>query len=167
MGTRLWTGTTSIPQPFPLPPITFPTFNSSFYMKNSSAATGSAFLGDNGTWSASSDERLKTDIEPASNLLEKALALEPVHYRFKTSPEGSTPDLGFTAQDVGEQFPELVTTGDSWSLNYSGLSTVAIGAIQEQHAVIEQQGAEIDSLKKENDELKLRLERLENAILAK
>ncbi len=59
--------------------------------------------------------------------------------------------------------PRLVTgneSKDSLTLNYSQLSVVAIGAIQEQQR-------EIERLARDNANLKARLERLEKALETK
>ena len=137
-----------------------------FYIQRHTSDPGRAILDSGGNWAASSDERLKKDFAPADGMLAKTLELEPVRYHFKTEDAGSPLQLGLTAQDVAEQFPELVIKGETWSLNYAGLSTVAIGAIKEQNKTVVAQGEEIQALKNENAELKKRLERLEQALLA-
>ncbi len=90
-----------------------------------------ARLDSNGNWTAVSDARLKHDIAPLSGLLDKALALRPVSFHFKNQPTAHK-EIGFIAQEVEALLPSLVTDGAVKTLNYSGLSVVAIGAIQEQ-----------------------------------
>jgi len=123
-----------------------------------------ARLDSTGVWTAVSDRRHKADIEPLSGLLGKALSLEPVGYRYAAHASGDR-HIGFIAQDVRELFPSLVTEGETLTLNYSGLSVVAIAALQElkkeTDAEIAAQRTEIESLRAEQAELESRLARLE------
>jgi hypothetical protein len=57
------------------------------------------------------------------------------------------PEIGFIAQDVEKQFPQLVNQMDGYlGVNYSGFSVLAIKAIQEQQEIIEKQQSVIDQL---------------------
>lgn len=123
-----------------------------------------ARLASTGAWSAVSDERLKTDVTPTEGNLDAALKLRPVNFRWKA--DGTT-DFGLIAQDVRAVLPRLVTgneTTDFLTINYSQLSVVAIGAIQEQQAQRSADRAMIDRLARENADLRARLERLEKAL---
>jgi hypothetical protein len=87
------------------------------------------------------------------------MKLRPVNFRWKGD---GAEDFGLIAQEVRAVLPKLVTgdeSKDSLTLNYSQLSVVAIGAIQEQQS-------RIDALASENAELKARLERLEESLKA-
>ncbi len=109
-----------------------------------------ARLSSTGSWTAVSDARLKADITTADGNLAAALKLRPVNFRWKS--DGSA-DFGLIAQEVSAVLPKLVTgdeSKDSLTLNYSQLSVVAIGAIQE--------------LKADNDALKARIVALENTV---
>lgn len=130
-------------------------------------AANVARLDSTGNWAAVSDRRRKREIEPLTDVLPRALRLEPVSFRYDIEQADSTlpKSIGFVAQEVQPLFPSLVTDdGDTMTLNYSGLSVVAIAALREQQAVI-------DSLKEENADkdarlaaLETRLERLEAAL---
>ena len=133
---------------------------------NVTSGTGFARLNNAGVWTTVSDRRLKRDITPLTGLLDKALALQPMTYHFKSEADTSALHMGFVAQDVQAVVPSLVTPGDTLTMDYAGMSTVAIGAIKEQHAIVEGQGTRIGILEKENADLKARLERLENALSA-
>ncbi|HOY04131.1 MAG TPA: tail fiber domain-containing protein [Saprospiraceae bacterium] len=103
-----------------------------------------------------SDRRLKKDIIglPGSTL-DKIMRIKPVAYRYQVELESAPLTIGFLAQDVQEEFPELVAkNGDYLSLNYAGFGVLAIKAIQEQQT-------EIDKLKKENEALKQQMESVE------
>jgi hypothetical protein len=112
-----------------------------------------------------SDRRLKKDIVDISNdVLSKVMQMRPVTYRYNVEKSTDKASLGFLAQDVQVLFPELVGTspdrsgnGSYLNLNYSGLSVLAIKAIQEQQK-------QVETLKQENQDLKKRLEKLEALI---
>jgi len=103
----------------------------------------------NGTISTS-DRRLKTNIHPLQYGLKQILSLEPVSFKWKTSPTGET-KLGLIAQDVKKVLPEAVIGDESkenLGLNYSDIIPVLINAVKEQQKMIEKQQAEIKELKK-------------------
>jgi hypothetical protein len=131
------------------------TNNGYFEMTNNAniASPNFARLNTTGSWSAVSDIRLKKDVIPASDLLKKALSLNPVRYHFKSMPDAQM-ELGLIAQEVQEILPELVEEGDFLTLNYSGLSVVAIGAIKEQQEMIKTLQQETAVLKAEISALK-------------
>ena len=86
-----------------------------------------------------SDRELKKDIAPmsTSNLLDKVMSLKPVSYEMKWAP--GTADLGFIAQDVAKIVPEVCRTdksGIARTIDYSRLTTILAGAVQEQQVQI-------------------------------
>ncbi len=94
-----------------------------------------------------SDKSLKTNIKPFDKSLQKILNLEPVYFDYKENNQHS---LGFIAQDVEKQFPELVTTDSLTglkSLDYSRLTAPLVMAIKEQQIQIESQQQQINELK--------------------
>ncbi|MCF6171237.1 MAG: tail fiber domain-containing protein [Bacteroidales bacterium] len=117
-----------------------------------------------GTWSQTSDKKLKKNIEPLQGALEKLLQLSPKTYEYRTAEyefmnlaQGA--QIGFVAQDVETVFPELVSTvshpksqGKSndyeeyKAINYIALIPVLTEAIQEQQQQIEQQKQLIETL---------------------
>ncbi|WNJ17001.1 tail fiber domain-containing protein [Pontibacter sp. G13] len=104
-----------------------------------------------GTYYATSDRRLKTDIQPIESVLDRVLQLEPVTYRFTRNAGIETqPTWGFIAQEVEQQFPTLVAAPDEesdyYAIDYAQFSVLAIKAIQEQQELIDQQQAQIDQL---------------------
>ncbi|HEX8875719.1 MAG TPA: tail fiber domain-containing protein [Phycisphaerales bacterium] len=121
-------------------------------------------LDSTGAWTAASDVRLKTDLSPFGDALDAALRVRPV--RFKWIGDGMT-DFGVIAQELRSVLPEAVTgdeSKDSLTVNYSKLSVVAIGAVQEQQAQIKFLKEQNDAKQREIEDLKARLERLERAV---
>lgn len=142
-----------------------------------------ARLSTTGNWTSVSDERRKAEIVELGPVLERALALRPVTYRYKGADGRAAGErqLGLIAQQVRPLFPSLVSEGDGLlTLDYSTLSTVAIAAIQEQQGQIEAQSQMIACLRAENAELRSevsdlsertaelerRLERMERSLAA-
>lgn len=116
-----------------------------------------ARLTSTGFWTVTSDRRLKKDISYEEDFLDKTLAMKPARYRYK-STDSPRRELGFIAQDVQALFPEFVAVGDYLSVNYAGLSVVAIGAIKELNTKVEDQKDTIDKLE-------ARVARLEEFVL--
>ncbi|MBI5361185.1 MAG: tail fiber domain-containing protein [Planctomycetes bacterium] len=100
-----------------------------------------------GTITDISDERLKENIKPITNALEKLLGINGVYYNLKDS---TIKQIGVLAQDVQKTLPEsvsLVGDKDYLGVDYTSLVPVLIEAMKE--------------LKLENDKLKERIELLE------
>ncbi len=103
------------------------------------ANTGNATLA--GTLTQNSDERLKTNIQSldASSSLTQIEQLNPVSFNWADDIFGGTNQLGFLAQQVQPIFPQLVSTtsptaltpGGTLGLNYTGLISPIVAAIQE------------------------------------
>ena len=114
-----------------------------------------------------SDARLKTDIRPFASLLDRLVQLQPVHFYWKAKeyPErqfGTGRSFGLIAQDVEKLVPELVTedSGGYKAVRYNMLPLMTLQAMKEQQD-------QIKTLQVENADLKARLERLEQLMLAK
>ncbi|MNK88277.1 hypothetical protein D3C87_1082340 [compost metagenome] len=75
-----------------------------------------------------SDARLKADIAPIDNSMGRILALKGVHYKWK---DGSGEEVGLLAEDVREQFPELVHERDGYlTVDYQKLVAPMIETIR-------------------------------------
>jgi hypothetical protein len=97
----------------------------------------------NGSLILTSDRRLKRDITPLSNALDKVLKINGMHYYWKdTTTHDSRLQAGVIAQEVQAVMPELVNTDPKGmlSVNYQGMTPYLIESIKQ--------------LKKENDDLK-------------
>ena len=93
---------------------------------------------------AFSDKRLKTDIEPIENGLEKVMQMQGVYYK-RNDVEDAREQVGVLAQDMEAILPEVVLTADdeiqTKSVDYGKITSVLIEAIKELKN-------EIDELKK-------------------
>jgi len=126
-----------------------------------SGFSGFARLDSTGAWTSVSDQRLKTDVKPAKGNLEAALRLRPVTYKWRSDGADGSSHLGLIAQELRDVLPDMVAGDESRGMltaNYSGLSVVAIGAIQELNARLK---AEVTKKDAEIAALTARLERLE------
>jgi hypothetical protein len=132
---------------------------------------------------AYSDKRLKTDIVPVPNALQRLRQLAGVRYKNRST--GKT-EVGLVADDVGDVFPELVEdTGMDFvppmiddgmgglaqppidpaapkvkALKYQNLTAVLVEALKEQAIEIEKQAAQIDNLKDKVRKMEKALDRL-------
>jgi hypothetical protein len=86
---------------------------------------------------ATSDERLKSDIKTIDNALDKVMNMRGVSYT-KQAERG----IGVIAQEIEKVLPEVVTDGEYKSVAYGNIVGVLIEAIKEQQK-------QIDELKKD------------------
>jgi hypothetical protein len=116
-----------------------------------------------GSW-LSSDERLKTDIKPLFNEMEKLYLLQGRSYKKTLSPTGfeevssdpyrkekvGFPEYGYLAQELKEIFPDLVVQDSAgyYSVNYVGLIPIIVEALKDQRLEIEKQREQIKQLVK-------------------
>ena len=110
-----------------------------------------------GAYVATSDLRLKKDIEPMPATLDKVLKLRPVTYHYKQQESDGKKVQGFIAQEVEQLFPESVHTdegGDMRGISYSDFGVIAIKAIQEQQEIINELSKTVKELQAEIEELK-------------
>ena len=135
--------------------------------------------------SASSDFRLKKDIQPLDGALDKVLKLRGVSFYWKSKEDmaaakgkdvnnmsyGYSKDkqIGVIAQEIEEVLPELVVTDNEGfkSVKYENLTPVLIEAVKEQQSIIdaqnqkiENQQSKIESLEAQMEEMKKMMEEL-------
>ena len=120
-----------------------------------------------------SDTRLKTDVQPLTDVLAKLEELHGMSFRWNEEAEamGRASDrreIGLMAQDVEAVFPELVTTWGEKpykALDYTQLTGVLVEAVKELRA---EKNAEIQVLRAEKDAqiaaLEARLAALERTV---
>ncbi|MBF0198783.1 MAG: tail fiber domain-containing protein [Planctomycetes bacterium] len=114
-------------------------------------------------WSAgssTSDIRLKRDIKEMESVLGAIQSLKVIRFKYTTDLIDQSPQIGLIAQQVEEKYPELVYTGADGRklLHYDKISAILIKGMQEQQS-------QIQELKKENEGLKNRLNKIEKALL--
>ena len=119
-----------------------------------------------GAYSSTSDVRLKENITPANKVLDQIKGIEVMHFTYKAD-ESHKPQLGYIAQNLEEHFPEFVNKPNTergkesfYTVNYAGMSAVAIKAIQEQQEMIEGQQATIEALQQAMAKMQARMDEL-------
>ena len=117
---------------------------------------GSGVVTINGDLQLASDTRLKSNIVSLGATLSKLMSIDGKSYTFKNSEEKR---VGVLAQDIQEQFPDLVKERQDGMLtvNYQGLIPVLINALKEQNV-------EIGDLHKKNNNLERRIQKLESLL---
>jgi hypothetical protein len=104
------------------------------------------------SFNAQSDYRIKTDVVPLSELSYNVDQLKPIKY---TNTKLEKEDMGFIAHEVQDIFPFLVSGvkdgKEKQSLNYNGFIALLVKEIQD--------------LKKENVDLKSRLDTIEKRLM--
>ncbi|MBC8071759.1 MAG: tail fiber domain-containing protein [Deltaproteobacteria bacterium] len=88
-----------------------------------------------------SDERLKDNIEPIADALDKIIQLRGVSFDWKTDPrpEGAPKHLGLVAQQVQQIVPEAVTDAKgSLSITYHAITALLIEAVKQQQRHIDE-----------------------------
>jgi len=103
------------------------------------SAAGAATFNNDVT--AFSDKRLKTDIEPITNGLNKVMQMQGVYYK-RNDVEDARKQVGVLAQDMEAVLPEVVLTADddmqTKSVDYGKMCSVLIEAIKELKNEIEE-----------------------------
>jgi hypothetical protein len=108
------------------------------------SSTNQAYLSASGAWTNASDVTLKKDIEDIDYGIETVKSLKPRKYKMKSDDEVQ---IGFIAQELAEQVPEIVGGKDGLlGVSYGQLTAVLTKAIQEQQATIEALTARIAAL---------------------
>jgi hypothetical protein len=112
-----------------------------------------------------SDARLKRDVAKLGSVLPKLASVDAYRYRMK-DPGVTGTQIGMLAQEVREQFPELVQEQEDGklSLNYTQFSAVLLKGMKEQQAEIESQRQEIDQRDRRIEELEERMARIEKLL---
>ena len=96
------------------------------------AAAGAATFNNDVT--AFSDKRLKTDIEPIVNALDKVSQMQGVYYK-RNDIDNAKQQVGVLAQDMEAVLPQVVLTADdemqTKSVDYGKLTAVLIESIKQ------------------------------------
>lgn len=112
---------------------------------------------------AFSDGRYKENVKPLMESLPKLCKLRGVYFNFKHNPNKK--QIGFIAQEVEKEYPELVLDkDDKKTLNYQNMSAVLLEGIKELNEKVEKERREKNELKVQNENLQKRIELLENTL---
>jgi hypothetical protein len=120
--------------------------NTRLHVENNSA--GGVYLSSGATsWTANSDERLKTDLVPIEDAAQKVSTLRAVTGRYITDEEGVSRAF-LIAQDVQAVLPEAVDATDTEKLGVAYTDTIPllVAAIKEQQQMIETLQAKVAAL---------------------
>jgi len=130
------------------------------------SGNGTAIKPGGGSWSGTSDERLKTNIRPLSGSLDRLLALRGVSFEWKEPEKQGNArgtQIGMVAQEVEKVFPEWVGDGpDGYKVvGFRGFEALAVESLRELRAQNERLEAANERLAAANRSLASRLEALE------
>ena len=131
--------------------------------------TGSAYKPGGGSWSASSDARLKKNIAPLEGSLDRLLALRGVSFEYASPDAAMHPigvQTGFVAQDVQKVFPQWVATGPDGYLTVGprGFEALAVEAMRQLARENEELQADNAALRAREEALEKRLARIERQL---
>lgn len=122
-------------------------------------------------FNVASSESYKKNISELEYGLDDLLKINPVKYQYNFDKSGLY-TIGFIAEEVSEIIPEVVShqnednkivsreEGKPVSMDYSKMSAVLVNAVKEQNI-------KVQNLKSNNEELKLRLKKIEEILDAK
>lgn len=133
-----------------------------------SGTSGAVYQGNNSSaWSTTSDERIKTNIRPISEGLEKVKALKPCHFEYKNNL--NKVKTGFIAQEFETVFPGHVTTTEvteeselAQYLPDLKLKSIDADMIPYLVKAIQELNTKIETLEAQNAAFEARLAALEN-----
>jgi hypothetical protein len=136
------------------------------YINDDLEVNGTAAKPGGGSWSVLSDRRVKKNIRPLSSSLERLLKLKGVNFEYSdTSHFGYLPgeQIGMVAQEVEQVFPDWIDndTQGYKTLTFRGFEALTVEALRELRT---EKDAEIAALKKENENLKERVLKMELAL---
>ena len=105
-----------------------------------------------------SDYRLKKNIEPIPNALDKVLHMDGVNFEWKSKNEGNDhfaggtgKRIGLIAQDVEKVVPEVVFQKDGYyGMNYTPIVALLVEAIKEQQPQIDELIEKVNKLENNN-----------------
>jgi hypothetical protein len=145
----------------------------SFYLTVYGSTATCSIGNATGAVTCTSDIRLKKDIAPIPNSLEKLLQLKGVTFHWK-NPERAGPEhIGVIAQDVEKVFPQAVTEisdttpglgGSSKAVDIAALVAPVIEALRELKGMFDTNHSAIQELRQQNDDLQRRLDAIERRL---
>jgi Chaperone of endosialidase len=119
---------------------------------------GTAAKPGGGSWTATSDVRLKENVQPFTEGLDEVMQIDPVtyHYIAATGHDTQVQHVGVIAQQLQSVAPAMVaenpmelqdgTTGNYLSVDPSAFTYMLINGMKEQQKIIEAQQKQIEEL---------------------
>ena len=112
-----------------------------FFYRNTSLVGSISVASSGTTYNTTSDQRLKTDIQPITDGTEKLMTMNPVTHKWKADPHTGETVHGFIAQEMQDIAPEAVT-GDPdgeamMSMDYGRITPILVAALQDAHKKID------------------------------
>lgn len=112
---------------------------------------------------SSSDIRLKTDLQPLRNSLDKLTRINGYSYLW-INDNVDKRDIGLVAQEVEAEFPELVYQNESdgyYALKYDKLTAILVESVKELKILLDEARQENTEMSRKISVLEQRLEKLE------
>jgi len=104
-----------------------------FYRQNTNIGSIGVYASST-RYFTTSDRRLKTDIQPINDAINKVMAMNPVFHKWKADPEAAAVH-GFIAQDMVEIVPEAVSENsddkEMMAMDYGRITPVIVAALQD------------------------------------
>lgn len=125
--------------------------SNSFTATYSLYGDGTAYKPGGGTWTASSDNRLKSNVKPLTGALQKIASLRPVTYSWRLP--NTEPTTGFIAQEVEQVIPTAVNRRNPTEAEKPYVADKVLGVGWQNDMIAYLVGA-IQELKAEVDALK-------------
>ncbi len=113
---------------------------------------GSAAVDTGQSWTTTSDRRLKKDITNLGSTLDKVSRIRGIKYHTFKEEKSDPTHIGFVAQEVEEEFPEVVIMGEDGykGIDYGRVTAILLEAVKELKV-------ENDTVKAENEQLREKL----------
>jgi len=96
-------------------------------------------------FNSASDIKLKDNVKTIADPINKIIKIDGVSFDWKNN---SKPSMGVIAQNIEKVLPELVTDGDTKTVNYNGITGLLIECIKSQQKQIDDLNQRIDNLSK-------------------
>jgi hypothetical protein len=131
---------------------------------------GTAGKTGGGSWSTSSDARLKDIHGLYTSGIEQIMKLRPVFFNYQVGNARNLPSnaeyIGFVAQEVREVFPEAVTEGSDGYMDFNmhPVNVAMVNALQQQQKQIESLKSENLHLRSEFQSLKEKMGQIEDLL---
>jgi hypothetical protein len=97
----------------------------------------------------SSSRRYKDDVRDMAEASAGLMALRPVTYHYRNTPEGAPLEYGLIAEEVAEIYPDLVARlgdGTIETVQYHKVNAMLLNEVQKQQRHIQEQDRRMEAL---------------------